>query len=84
MLDAQISQAEELGLLASEKYYQALADNEAARLDKLRAEQDELVKILDSLVDRGIITPDTSAWHEMRGKIDEVSESILFAEEACL
>ena len=28
--------AEELGLLASEKYYQALADNEAARLDKLR------------------------------------------------
>ena len=84
MLDAQISQAEELGLLASEKYYQALADNEAARLDKLRAEQDELVEILDSLVDRGIITPDTSAWHEMRGKIDEVSESILDAEEACL
>ncbi len=83
MLDAQISQAEELGLMASEKYYQAMADNESKRLAKLSEERDELVGILDMLVAKGIIAPYSSAWHDMRAQIDTVSESILDAETAC-
>lgn len=83
MLDAQISQAEELGLMASEKYYQAMADNESKRLAKLSEERNELVGILDMLVAKGIIAPYSSAWHDMRAQIDKVSESILDAETAC-
>lgn len=83
MLDAQISQAEELGLMASEKYYQAMADNETKRLTKLSEERNELVGILDMLVAKGVIAPYSSAWHDMRAQIDKVSESILDAETAC-
>lgn len=83
-LESQITQHEAKGYATSEKYYEALLNQEDSNLRFLRAEKTELQKAFDSAVDSGKIEKYSEAWYSMRQKIDEVTNAINKSNEATL
>lgn len=76
MLDGYISQSEASGYIVSQKYYQALINVEKANIEKLEEEKDALLTSLEEAVNSDTIKPDSEAWFEMVGQIDEVTRAI--------
>ena len=76
MLNEYISQAEAKGHIVSQKYYQALINNEKQNISQLKKEQAALIKARDEAVASGTIARETEAWYEMCGEIDAVTQAI--------
>ena len=76
MLNEYISQAEAKGHIVSEKYYNALIENEKQNIDTLKQEQSALIAERDKAVDEGKITKGSEAWYEQCAAIDEVTQAI--------
>ena len=76
MLNEYISQAEEKGQIVSQNYYQALIDNENARIDELKKQQSDLIKARDEAVNSGKIAKYSEEWYNMCGEIDSVTQAI--------
>lgn len=76
MLNEYISQAEENGRIVSQNYYQALIDNENARIDELKKQQLDLIKARDEAVNSGKIAKYSEEWYNMCGEIDSVTQAI--------
>lgn len=76
MLEGYISQSEASGYIVSTKYYDALINVEKANIEKLEKEKDALLNSLEEAVNSGTIKPDSEAWFEMVGQIDEVTLAI--------
>lgn len=76
MLNEYISQAEAQGHLVSEKYYNALINNEKQNISALKQEQDALIKARDEAVTSGKIAKNSEEWVSMSNDIDEVTQSI--------
>ena len=78
-LNNYISRAEQKGTVVSTKYYSTLINKEQTTLNKLISERKALYNSLNSAVKSGDIAVGSSAWYEMQGKIDDVTESIQMA-----
>ena len=76
MLNEYISQAEAQGHLVSEKYYNALINNEKQNIEHLKNEQADLIAERDNAVDSGKITKYSEAWYEQCAAIDDVTQAI--------
>ena len=83
MLEEYISQAEASGQIVSKNYYQALIDNEEAKISELQSEQADLIAARDAYVEemkaKGMSEEeiyDSEQWYEFCADIDEVTESI--------
>ena len=76
MLEEYISQAEASGHIVSTKYYEALINVEKSNIKKLEEEKKALLASLEEAVNSGTIQPDSEAWFEMVGQIDEVTLAI--------
>ncbi len=76
MLNEYINQAEAQGHIVSEKYYNALIDNEKQNLSKLRDEQSALIAERDNAVADGKITKYSQEWYDMCSEIDSVTQAI--------
>lgn len=76
MLNEYIFQAEAQGHLVSEKYYNALINNEKQNIAELKKEQADLIAERDNAVDSGKITKYSEAWYEQCAAIDDVTQAI--------
>ena len=76
MLEEYISQSEASGYIVSTKYYDALINVEKANIAKLEEEKNALLTSLEEAENSGTIKPDSEAWFEMVGQIDEVTIAI--------
>lgn len=76
MLNEYITQAEAQGHLVSEKYYNALINNEKQNIAELKKEQADLIAERDNAVDSGKITKYSEAWYEQCAAIDDVTQAI--------
>ena len=70
ILEEYINQSEAQGWLVSEKYYEALADNERQNITKLQQEKNELLSRL------GDHEEGTQQWYDNVAAIDEITEAI--------
>ena len=83
-LNEYISQIETQGYLVGEKYYEALIQNEQARISSLQEEAARLTESLNSAVASGSIKEGSETWAEMRDQINDVNQSILEANGSIL
>lgn len=83
-LNEYISQMETQGYLVGEKYYEALIQNEQARIASLQQEAARLTESLNNAVANGDIKEGSETWAEMRDKINDVNQSILEAQGSIL
>lgn len=79
---ASIDFYEEAGYKASSKYYDALIKYEAKNQNRLVAKRAGLVKMLNKAVDSGTVKIASEAWYDMRHEIDQLTTSIIEADEA--
>ena len=79
---ASIDFYEEAGYKASSKYYDALIKYEAKNQNRLVAKRTGLVKKLNEAVDSGSVKIGSEAWYDMRHEIDQLTTSIIEADEA--
>lgn len=79
---ASIDFYEEAGYKASSKYYDALIKYEAKNQNRLVAKRAGLVKKLNEAVDSGSVKIGSEAWYDMRHEIDQLTTSIIEADEA--
>lgn len=79
---ASIDFYEEAGYKASSKYYDALIKYEAKNQNRLVAKRAGLVKKLNEAVDSGTVKIGSEAWYDMRHEIDQLTTSIIEADEA--
>ena len=79
---ASIDFYEEAGYKASSKYYDALIKYEAKNQNRLVAKRAGLVKMLNEAVDSGTVKIASEAWYDMRHEIDQLTTSIIEADEA--
>jgi len=79
---ASIDFYEEAGYKASSKYYDALIKYEARNQNRLVAKRAGLVKKLNEAVDSGSVKIASEAWYDMRHEIDQLTTSIIEADEA--
>lgn len=79
---ASIDFYEEAGYKASSKYYDALIKYEAKNQNRLVAKRAGLVKMLNKAVDSGTVKIASEAWYDMRHEIDQLTTSIVEADEA--
>lgn len=83
-LNEYISQMETQGYLVGEKYYEALIQNEQARISSLQEEASRLTESLNNAVANGNIKEGSETWAEMRDQINDVNQSILEAQGSVL
>lgn len=83
-LNEYISQVETQGYLVGEKYYEALIQNEQARISSLQEEATRLTESLNNAVTNGNIKEGSETWTEMRDQINDVNQSILEANGSIL
>lgn len=76
IMEGYIDQTETAGYLVSEKYYNALIENEEATLSRLNEERNQLIASLNNAVNSGAIAKESEAWFEMQSEINDVSEAI--------
>jgi hypothetical protein len=76
MLNEYISQAEAQGHIVSEKYYNALINNEKQNILQLKKEQSALIKARDEAVKSGAIKKNSAEWYGMCQEIDSVTQAI--------
>ena len=84
MLEEYISQSEERGNITSVKYYDALISVEEKNIEKLKKEEESLLKALQSAMESGTIEKNSEAWREMCAEINDVKLSIEQANTALL
>ena len=76
-LDAQVSLMEDRGYVAATAYYEAMKKQTETRQAQLRAEKDELQKVLDAEVAAGHIQVYDDNWYEMVNAIYDVDAAIV-------
>lgn len=76
MMNAYMNRAETMGFITSKKYYQILQNVEASNLEQLKQEKAALIASLEESVRNGSIVKYSTDWYDMKGKIDDVTESI--------
>ena len=76
MMNAYMNRAETMGFIMSKKYYQILQNVEASNLEQLKQEKAALIASLEESVRDGSIVKYSTDWYDMKGKIDDVTESI--------
>lgn len=79
-IDSYISLTEARGNLISAKYYEAQIGEEEKILSALQQEREELVAKLQEAETTGAIAKGSEAWNEMKGTINEVTQSIIDAQ----
>ena len=84
LLEEYIDQAEELGYMANEGYYEALRDLEQKNLSTLQSQRDELSKSLENAVNAGAIKKGSEAWNDMQSEINDVTEAIQESQSAII
>ena len=77
MLDAYIELAETSGYMVSEKYYNALIENEKKNFDLLERERDALSATLNDAVNSGRITQGSEDWYEMTSSINDLNVALI-------
>lgn len=80
MLDSYINRVELQGNVISENFYKSQIENEEARLKQLQIQRDAMVESFNKSVQQGIIKEGTEEYWQMQDSIDQVSMSILEAE----
>ena len=84
LLEGYIDQAEALGYMANEKYYEALKNVENQNLSALQQERNELISSLESAVNAGAIKQGSEAWNDMQSEINGVTEAIQESQNAII
>lgn len=81
-IQAFIDLAEEAGYKASSKYYEVMVESERKTSARLIEKRKGLVEKLNKAVDSGFVQTGSEAWYEMRHEIDQLTTSIIEADEA--
>lgn len=82
LLDAQVSLVETEGHLVDKSYYESMIGVQQQLIAKYNDELVQLQSALDNAVASGAIDRYSSAWYDMKATIDEVTQSIVEANEA--
>lgn len=83
-IDELISQDEQKGLNASEKYYQAQQTYQKNTISNLKSQRDQQVKELADMLKKGQVVRGSEAWYEMTATIDDTTKSIMEADTKIL
>lgn len=81
-IQAFIDLAEEAGYKISSKYYEVMVESEGKTSARLIEKRKGLVEKLNKAVDSGFVKTGSEAWYEMRHEIDQLTTSIIEADEA--
>lgn len=76
MLEGFVSQSEAAGYMASEAYYQAMAEKQQANIDMLKSEYSSLLSAFDEAVKSGSIEKYSEDWYTMYNNINDVEKSL--------
>ncbi len=76
LINGELEKAEESNKIAGKSFYEALIEQENAKIDSLTNEYKEKLAAMNEAVSSGTIREGSEAWQEMKSDIDSVTESI--------
>lgn len=84
MLEGFVDQAEEMGHLVSQKYYEALLESQGKNVTLLQSQYKDLIKSFNEGVESGAIEQYSEAWYEMYFAINDVEQELQDATTALI